>query len=765
MMAADFASEALSYLAERSVAFAVVFLVVGSFWLLMRRWLSSHTGSLLFLLPLVVLVLPVERWIPNPWSSANPIESAALAVLPDQLSRSFVDPTTEGFLDFGNRTAPDSNAAQPVPASVDPALPAPSGEALVSLAVLAMGLWVLGMAYFLVRLMRGQRAVPELLASATKLDDSDLQIDMQSLRRSAGVTHRIELFESPEFESPAIWTGAFPLADGSSKGSTFAALVLPEGLIARLDPQALRWVLLHELAHLARRDHLAELVQRVLGAAFFFHPLVWVANRISRSYREMACDDAALTRCARGDQSRCARALLEVVAHASALACQPRPAHRTPHAMPTLFHSKELTKKRIMRLAEPNRSLTRGLSMAALFPVLLASAAALSAARFPAVSLQQEADEDLSTATDHDEAELVRADSLVAATRATDWLLRVQEDNGGWSYKAPQVDGSHGWLTGDLLVQAKNRVFKPYHSDVALTALAVQALVRRREVQPDNSQVAAAIQSGVLHLIKQQDPESGLFGTKNGSVYMVGQALATEAIAKASAGDRLSADREAALKLAVQFLTRARNPYGAWRYDSPPLGDNDTRITGYVLLALVASAEVNVYAAPEEFASGMSYMAESVDSESGRTHYMSGVEFALRIMQRQESHPAERAEVPTAMHMRLLNSAGLANLKPDDQSTQVEILVDASPLWSKEHGTIDFTYWWQATEAMTALDDAGLGGLRWRQDLRNALLDHQVTSGDMSGTWPSVDAWSAPGMEVYTTATCALALFADCLSE
>ncbi|MFT5464466.1 MAG: hypothetical protein ACI8QS_003363, partial [Planctomycetota bacterium] len=59
---ATIASDVLAYALERSVAFAVVFLVTGCLWILLRRWMSSHAGSLWFLLPLAVLVVPVERW-------------------------------------------------------------------------------------------------------------------------------------------------------------------------------------------------------------------------------------------------------------------------------------------------------------------------------------------------------------------------------------------------------------------------------------------------------------------------------------------------------------------------------------------------------------------------------------------------------------------------------------------------------------------------------------------------------------------------------
>ncbi len=55
-----------------------------------------------------------------------------------------------------------------------------------------------------------------------------------------------------------------------------------------------RAALLHELAHLARYDDWAKLVQEILRAPFFFHPLVrWLLNRLDRE-RELLCDEATV---------------------------------------------------------------------------------------------------------------------------------------------------------------------------------------------------------------------------------------------------------------------------------------------------------------------------------------------------------------------------------------------------------------------------------------------------------------------------------------
>ena len=61
------------------------------------------------------------------------------------------------------------------------------------------------------------------------------------------------------------------------------------------DLQRRRLVLLHELAHVQRRDVLTQTIANVTCGLYWFHPLYWYGLRQMRHLRELACDDLVLS--------------------------------------------------------------------------------------------------------------------------------------------------------------------------------------------------------------------------------------------------------------------------------------------------------------------------------------------------------------------------------------------------------------------------------------------------------------------------------------
>src|SRR4029079_9712727 len=86
-------------------------------------------------------------------------------------------------------------------------------------------------------------------------------------------------------------------SDVSAMPSTwgiFNPTVLLPGDADTWDEERRRVVLLHELAHVRRKDSLMQIIAQVCCAVYWFHPAVWYTSRKLQSERELACDEHVL---------------------------------------------------------------------------------------------------------------------------------------------------------------------------------------------------------------------------------------------------------------------------------------------------------------------------------------------------------------------------------------------------------------------------------------------------------------------------------------
>lgn len=85
-------------------------------------------------------------------------------------------------------------------------------------------------------------------------------------------------------------------------------ILIPVGFINALPVDEVEAILIHELAHIDRRDYLVNLLQSFLEIIFFFNPAVLWISQLIKAERENCCDDIAIKQA--GSKSGYIQALL-----------------------------------------------------------------------------------------------------------------------------------------------------------------------------------------------------------------------------------------------------------------------------------------------------------------------------------------------------------------------------------------------------------------------------------------------------------------------
>jgi beta-lactamase regulating signal transducer with metallopeptidase domain len=151
-----------------------------------------------------------------------------------------------------------------------------------SWALYALGAWAAISGWLLIGVGRGLWHLRVLRKSCVPVDTAELDPRLQKTLERYPAENPLPLCTSELVRVP------------SAIGLLNPAIVIPRWAIQELSADELNQVLLHELAHLRRRDDWTNLAQKIVKALFFFHPAVWWIEKKISLERELACDDAVI---------------------------------------------------------------------------------------------------------------------------------------------------------------------------------------------------------------------------------------------------------------------------------------------------------------------------------------------------------------------------------------------------------------------------------------------------------------------------------------
>ena len=177
-------------------------------------------------------------------------------------------------------------------------------------------LYFIGVALVLGRLIRGVWGGHRLRKMSNAVKDPVL---LEMVRNQA---HRLGLKVAPTIA----WCEQISIP--VVVGIVTPMILLPMAVVSGLTPSQLQALLRHELSHIRRYDPVVNLLQRIIEALLFFHPVVWFVSRRISIERELAADDMVLA--AGWDRPLYADALVRMAELASTITSSGRPQCHRP---------------------------------------------------------------------------------------------------------------------------------------------------------------------------------------------------------------------------------------------------------------------------------------------------------------------------------------------------------------------------------------------------------------------------------------------------
>ncbi len=234
-----------------------------------RVWTLGMVG--LLVIPLVALAGPVWNWRIIPARVELPVSERSLGPRPERTTlvqtseRSGRGPKLQAI-------GPPIASEQPI-ANISPPINWPRAAvflwAAVTIAVVARFAW---RHFVLLRMLK----------RCHECQSAVVQSALHAAAEQLGVTQSIRLLESTETVSPLT-------------AGTFRPVVVLPADAQHWTAEKTSAVLLHELAHIKRRDVLTQLLASLACALNWFNPLAWHGLAEMRRLRELACDDLVLT--------------------------------------------------------------------------------------------------------------------------------------------------------------------------------------------------------------------------------------------------------------------------------------------------------------------------------------------------------------------------------------------------------------------------------------------------------------------------------------
>ena len=148
---------------------------------------------------------------------------------------------------------------------------------------IVFGIWLIGALSLTIYTITLTARMRRILKNGAKVTDVGAIGLFEECKLALNIKSTPVLIESSVIRSPM------------AAGTLRPHIILPSGIVTELSQEKLRFIILHELAHLQRKDIYVNWITTLLQIFHWFNPLIWYAFNQMREDRELACDANVLS--------------------------------------------------------------------------------------------------------------------------------------------------------------------------------------------------------------------------------------------------------------------------------------------------------------------------------------------------------------------------------------------------------------------------------------------------------------------------------------
>lgn len=146
----------------------------------------------------------------------------------------------------------------------------------------AVGLWLIGLAFFALRLTGGIWQLHVYKTREVSFPEADWQDKFERLCERLEMRQPVRFLKSHIVDTPIVAGWLKPV------------VLVPAALFLQIHPRELEIIIAHELVHVQRYDPIVNLAQSAMEILFFYHPCIWWLSSGIRKEREFAADARVL---------------------------------------------------------------------------------------------------------------------------------------------------------------------------------------------------------------------------------------------------------------------------------------------------------------------------------------------------------------------------------------------------------------------------------------------------------------------------------------